>query len=100
MFDKYTTVNGIRVKLNPYSEARFKSLRLVNDEISAWIGDNQEKTINDIPADLKEKWWKTKAEILWTPDSPFADGFFSSEDFEAGILKDSEDNFVIKRLYI
>ena len=78
MFDKYTTVNGIRVKLNPYSEARFKQLQVVNQEISDWIGENQEKTINDIPAELKEKWWKAKAEILWTPDSPFSDVFFSN----------------------
>lgn len=100
MFDKYTTVNGIRVKLNPYSEARFKRLRAVNEEISMWIDENQEKTITDIPADLKEKWWKEKASIFWTADSDFPNGFFSNEDFEAGVLKDSEDNFIIKRLYI
>ncbi len=100
MFDKYTTVNGIRVKLNPYSEARFKKLKSVNEEISLWIDENQEKTIADIPAELKEKWWREKAEIFWSSDVSYPEGFFSSEDFEAGLLKDSEDNFIIKRLYI
>jgi hypothetical protein len=100
MFDKYTTVNGIKVKLNPYSESRFKKLRDVNEQISTWINENQESTINDIPADKKEEWWRAKAEILWSADVPFPEGFFSSEDFELGLLKDSEDSFIVKRLYI
>jgi hypothetical protein len=100
MFDKYTTVNGIRVKLNAYSESRFKSLRAINEEISEWINNNGNLTIADIPSDLKEKWWKTKADILWTSDVPYPEGFFASDDFESGLLKETEDAFLIKRLYI
>ena len=55
MFEKYTTVNGIRVKLNPYSEARFNKIRVINEEISNWINENQDKSISDIPSDMKEK---------------------------------------------
>lgn len=100
MFDKYTTVNGIKVKLNPYSEARFKKIKAINDEISEWINQNDQLTISELPNDLKEKWWRAKAEILWTADNGYPDGFFSDEEFESGILKDSEDNFIYKRLYI
>jgi hypothetical protein len=100
MFDKYTTVNGIKVKLNPYSEARFKKLQAINQEVMDFITTNSEMTINDIPDEKKESWWRAKAEILWTADVPFPEGFFSNEEFELGLLKDSEDNFIVRRLYI
>lgn len=100
MFDKYTTVNGIRVKLTPFSEARYKRLRAVNEQIAEWLGANLEATFNDIPPDKKDEWWRAKAEILWQPDKPFPEGFFSDDDFEAGMLKETEDNFVVKRLYL
>ncbi len=100
MFDKYTTVNGIRVKLNPYSEARFKKLQVINEEVMDFISANSQMTINDIPAENKEKWWRAKADVLWSSETPFPEGFFSNEDFELGLLKDSEDNFIVKRLYI
>jgi hypothetical protein len=100
MFDKYTTVNGIKVKLNAYSEARFKKLQAINQEVMDFISANPEMTINDIPAENKEKWWRAKAEILWSSDLPFPEGFFSNENFELGLLKDTEDVFIIKRLYI
>jgi hypothetical protein len=100
MFDKYTTVNGIKVKLNAYSEARFKKLQAINQEVLDFITANPDMTINDITNENKEKWWRAKAEILWSSDVPFPEGFFSSEEFELGLLKDSEDSFVVKRLYI
>jgi hypothetical protein len=100
MFEKYTSVNGIRVKLNPYSESRFNKIRVINEDISAWINDNQDKGISDIPSEMKEKWWRAKADVLWTPDKPFPEGFFADEEFEVGILKESEESFIVKRLYI
>lgn len=100
MFDKYITVNGIRVKLNPYSEARFKKIKAINDQINEWVQQNQDKNISDITDEQKEEWWRAKADVLWTPDTPFVEGFFSNEEFEVGLLKDSEDNFIYKRLYI
>jgi hypothetical protein len=100
MFDKYTTVNGIRVKLTPFSESRYKKLRVINEDIAKWLGENPEMTFNDLPVDKKEEWWRAKSDILWVPDKPFSDGFFADEDFEAGMLKDTEDNFVLKRLYL
>lgn len=100
MFDKYTTVNGVRVKLTPFSESRYRQLRTINEGIAEWLSANLEATFNDLPTDKKEEWWRAKANILWQPDKPFAEGFFADEDFEAGILKDTEDNFVLKRLYL
>jgi hypothetical protein len=98
MFNNQIKVSGVSVTLRPYSEKRLAELKAVNDEITEWVNAHLDMTINDVPKDLKEKWWKRKGEILWEGDFP--DGFFGSDEFESSLLKDTEDFFVMKRLYL
>jgi len=100
MLEKTITVNGKVVKLQPYSEKRLKLLNAVNKEIQEFIDKNPLMTINEVPIKKKAEWWKQKATILWEPILPFDDNFFESDDFESGLLKDTEDFFITRRLYL
>jgi hypothetical protein len=92
-------VNGVRMTLKPYSEKRMKELTAINQEITDWVNKNLEATIDQVPSDLKGLWWKRKASILWESES-LPDGFFTSDEFESSLLKDSEEFFTMKRLYL
>lgn len=100
MLEKTITVNGRVVKLQPYSEKRLKLLNAVNKEIQDFIDENPTMTINEVPLKQKATWWKNKASILWEPILPFDEDFFESDDFESGLLKDTEDFFITRRLYL
>jgi len=98
MFENQVKVSGVTVSLNPYSEKRLKALNEINAEINKWVSENLELTIADVPSDLKGKWWKAKADILWKGEYP--EGFFASDEFESSLLKETEDFFVMRRLYL
>jgi len=100
MLDKQINVNGHTVKLKPYSEKRLKLLNDINKDIQKFIDENPTLTINDVPKEKKAMWWEAKASILWEPLVPFGKGFFESDDFESGLLKDTEDFFITRRLYL
>lgn len=100
MFDKTIQVSGVTVTLRPYTEKRLKELNEINAEISAWIEANPEATIADVPLDKKAAWWRRKADVLWAPERPLGLDFFKSDDFEAGMLKESEGFFMKGRLYL
>lgn len=77
-----------------------KELNAINAEITEWVNANLEATIDQVPSDLKGSWWKRKASILWDAEKPLPEDFFTSDDFESSLLKDSEEFFTLKRLYL
>lgn len=98
--NKKIIVNGVSVTLNPFSRRRFNDLRAINAEISEYINANPDFTFADIPDETRESWWRRKAEILWTPDAPFREGFFSDEEFESSLLAETESEFYTKMVYL
>ena len=93
-------VNGVKMTLRPYSEKRMKELTAINQEITDWVNKNPEATIDQVPIELKGSWWKRKASVLWEPEKPLPDDFFTTDEFESSLLKDSEEFFMVKRLYL
>lgn len=100
LYEKKIKVNGINVTLNPFSEKRFKELRAINTEINEFINTENDFTFDTLPLEKKESWWRRKADILWSSDVPFHEGFFSSEEFESSLLMESEADFYTKRVYL
>lgn len=100
MFDKIIKVNDLLISLRPYSEARAKQLRSVNEEINAYIEKHPDQTIDELSRKLRASWYRKKAEVLWEPKMPYPDGFFESEEFEMSLLKDTEDFFMRRKLYL
>jgi len=98
--DKMLIVSGVAVKLKPYTEKRFELLKQVTEEIQAYIAKNPEITIEEVDKDLRAKWWKRKAEILWEPETELKLDFFKSDTFEFPLLKETEDFFIRSRLYL
>lgn len=98
MLDKYITVNGKTVKLKPYSEKRLKQLNEVNTEIDKYVQENPDVTIDQVPVKLRMGWRKRKVAILW--EGELEDSLIESDDFEASLLKDTEDFFISRRLYL
>jgi hypothetical protein len=100
MNDSTIKVSGVIMRLNPYSEKRMKALTAVRNEISEWIDGNLDKTIDEVPIEKKADWWKRKADILWQPMSELPADFYASDDFESSQLKESEDFFIMRRMYL
>jgi hypothetical protein len=100
MIQQSIKVNGIKMNLKPYSEKGMKGLNAINTEITEWVNKNLEATIDQVPIELKGDWWKRKASILWDAEKPLPDDFFTSDEFESSLLKDSEEFFTMKRLYL
>ncbi len=98
MLDKYITVNGKTVRLKPYSEKRLKQLNEVNAEIDQYVKENPDVTIDEVPVKLRMGWRKRKAAILW--EGEIDDKTIESDDFESSLLKDTEDFFISRRLYL
>ena len=98
MLDKYIAVNGKTVRLKPYSEKRLKQLNEVNAEIDQYVKENPDVTIDQVPAKLRMGWRKRKIAILW--DGELDDKTIESDDFESSLLKDTEDFFISRRLYL
>lgn len=100
MIDKYITVSGVRVRLVPYTERRFKALLGVQAEIDEFIKKDPDMTLDEIDRGIIAGWWKRKADVLWQADKELDEKFFSSPDFESSLLKDSEDFFLSNRMYL
>jgi hypothetical protein len=100
MIQETIKVNGIKMTLKPYSEKRMKELNSINAEITEWVNNHLDATIDQVPVELKGEWWKRKASILWDSEKPLPDDFFTSDEFESSLLKDSEDFFTVRRLYL
>jgi hypothetical protein len=99
MFNKNIVVSGVTMTLRPYTEKRLKELIEVNTEIQEFITKNPDVTIDEIH-DKRASWYKRKADILWQSEHPLTDEFFTSEDFELSLLKETEDFFLANRLYL
>jgi hypothetical protein len=100
LFEKKTKVNNVIIKLRPYTEKRKAELDSVNADIRSYVEANPEMTFEAMPIEKKAEFWKRKADILWEPERPLDLSFFSDDDFEYPILKDTEDFFFMMRLYL
>lgn len=100
MFEKRLVVSGKVVRLRPYTEARAVYLREINEDIRKYIAKNPDQAIDDVPRKQRAEWWKRKAEVLWECDEDLPMSFFESRDFEQSLLKDSEDFFTTRKLYL
>jgi len=98
--NKKITVNGLTVAINPFSRRRFNDLRAINAEINEYVNTNPNFTFADIPDDVRDSWCRRKADILWTPEKPFREGFFSDEEFESSLLAETESEFYNKMVYL
>jgi len=99
MFERNLVVNGVTVKLRPYSEKRLAMLVDINKEIQEFIDKNPDLSVGDI-TDKRAGWYKRKADILWEAPYELKEDFFSHEDFESSLLKDSEDFFLKHSVYL
>jgi hypothetical protein len=99
MFNKQIVVSGVTMTLRPYTEKRLKQLIDVNTEIQDFITKNPDVTLDDIQ-DKRAEWYKRKADILWESATPLAIEFFTSDEFELSLLKETEDFFLANRLYL
>ena len=100
MFEKRTKVNGVIVRLVPYTEKRRSLLDQVNADIRDYAAKHSDMSWETMPLDKKAEFWKAKADILWDAETPLDLNFFKSEEFEYTILKDTEDFFLMTRLYL
>jgi len=100
MFDTKIQVSGRTVTLRAYTEKRLKALNEINVEISEFIRNNPTMIIDDVPKDKKVDWWMRKAAILWQAEPELGKSFFEDDDFESSKLKDTEDFFITRRLYL
>lgn len=100
MIDKYILVNGIRVRLRPYTEKRMKDLNAINTEIDTFIEKNPEVTMDNLDRKKRAGWWKAKADIMWETAEPLKESFFESEEFESSMLRDSEALFLTNAQYL
>jgi len=64
-------VNGVRVRLKPYTELRYKQMQKIEDDIDAFVQQNNDKSFKDIPVKDKAQFWMRKARILWEPEPRF-----------------------------
>jgi hypothetical protein len=92
-FTKKVVVSGKIATINQYTEKRAKRLLEIQQEIEQFIKDNPEKTVGEI-AEQKAEWYRKKAEVLWTFDTPVDKSFYASEDFEVSVLQQSEAFFL------
>lgn len=99
MFNKQIVVSGVTMSLRPYTEKRLKALLEVNNEIQDFITKNPDVTIDDIQ-DKRAGWYKRKADILWECAIPLTIDFYTSDEFELSLLKETEDFFLANRLYL
>ena len=100
MIDKYITVNGISVRLRPYTVKRMKQLEGINQEVDVYLEKNPGATIDDIERSQIAKWWKAKADVMWEPSAKMDEKFFESDEFESSMLRDSEALFLTNKQYL
>jgi hypothetical protein len=100
MIEKHIVVSGVKVKLKPYTEKRFKELLDVQKDIDEFISKNPDMTFVELDRSMVAKWWKRKADILWEPSVNLSESFFESEDFESSLLKDTEAFFLANGQYL
>ena len=100
MFEQKMMVSGRSVVIRAYTEKRLKQLNEINKEISEFVQANPDMMIDDVPKEKRVDWWMRKAAILWDADPALGKAFFEDEDFESSKLKDTEDFFITRRLYL
>lgn len=113
-------VNGITVRLQPYTELRHEELQKVHADIDKYIDKNPDITFRDMPRDKKAEFWMRKAKILWEPEPIIIDGeprdmikahwdaknkfftkeFFKDKAFEQSILQKTQVFFLNQEVFL
>ena len=107
-------VNGVEVRLIPYTELRYKQLKRVDKDIDKFVEQNENIRFQDMDKSKKAEFWYRKARILWEPkpeigsngdpvtlnadywdkkEKFFTKKFFEDENFEYPLLRKSQNFF-------
>ena len=114
-------VNGIRVRLQPYTELRYEQFLKIQDKIDKYVDKNEDLTFREMPRSDKAKFWKEKAMILWEPDPVmgddgipvglsaeqwdkktqfFTEKFFEDKAFEHPLLEKTQNFFLNQEFFL
>jgi hypothetical protein len=90
-------ISGKLARQLPYSETRRKKLLEVAKDVEQWMNDPK-TDFGDVQASAK--FWMRKSEILmeFVDFEPTIE-FFTSDDFELGMLAWLEQDFIKQRLF-
>lgn len=114
-------VNGIEVRLIPYTELRYKQLKRVDDDIDKFIQANENLSFSEMDRAKKADFWYRKARILWEPKPVIGDNgdpvtlnkdfwdskenfftkkFFMDDNFEYPLLRKSQNFFLNQEFFL
>lgn len=120
-FRETITVNGCKVKLQPYTELKHSLLRKVDKDVDSFVKSNPELKFSDVPRSKKAEFWMDRARILWEPCPVFGDdgipkglpethwdrkeqfftkAFFENEDFEQSTLEKTQIFFLNQEFFL
>ena len=120
-FRETIKVNGVPVRLQPYSELRHKMLRKVDKEVNEFVYANKQKKFSEVPRSKKADFWFKRAQVLWEPDPEldedglpkglseaqwdrkkqfFTKAFFEDEGFEYNLLQKSKFFFLNQEFFL
>jgi hypothetical protein len=96
MEQRIINFSGKIARVLPYSEKRRKALLEVANDVEKYINES-----DTIEIQKRAEFWKRKAEVLleFVDESPSID-FYTSDDFESGMLAWIEQDFIRQRLYL
>ena len=114
-------VNGVEVRLIPYTELRYKQLKRVDKDIDKFVEQNENIRFQDMDKSKKADFWYRKARILWEPkpeigsngdpvtlnadywdkkEKFFTKKFFEDENFEYPLLRKSQNFFLNQEFFL
>lgn len=114
-------VNGIEIRLIPYTELRFKQLKKVDKDIDEFVKENESLSFQDMDRKKKAEFWYRKAKILWEPkpqigangdpvtlnadywdkqEKFFTMEFFMDDNFEYPLLRSSQNFFLNQEFFL
>lgn len=96
-------VRGVELIVQPYSPKRSKQIEAVQAEIDDYVEKNPGMHPDDVPSELKGKWWKAKGDILWRPAREGVEldiHFYSHEEFEVGTLSKVQSFFLLNEYFL
>lgn len=115
------TVNGVEVRLIPYTELRFEQLKKIDADIDKFVEANENLSFSEMDIKKKADFWYRKAKILWEPkpqiglngdpvtlnkdywdskENFFTMKFFMDKDFEYPLLKKTQNFFLNQEFFL
>ncbi len=119
-------VNGVEVRLIPYTEARYERLMKVNEQIDKYVEEfikenGEDAKFDDMPREKKAEFWYKKARIMWEPkprtgkdgqpihlnhdhwdakENFFTREFFADKNFEYTLLAKTQTFFLNQEFFL